>query len=1113
MTSEKDFWCGSYYFKEISVPEGYTLDKNEYDVIVSWNESEKDINTDDPALDEDGFDDSDDIRTVGNHILTTGEKLNPLIKDAKTIEFTWKSVPSGKTATDVSVDQKDNSKPAGDVWLWNEGDTYYISSCQNNAVIIFNAFSSGMFKDCTKLEHIYFDNINTSQVRDMKEMFKGCTSLAELDISSFNFVPVWWTDNMFAGCTQLKSIYSAGIKQGDEENVQLMPVSISAVALNNFCEDKKHSESSKFTVDDFQFTMKYVRTDGAESGGVFEIVTVDKNEIEGFVKDGPWDKGMKEVIIKFKNGEVNGLACGSIKVPITVIAPDDLNGDIKINNHPVNTVNVYEQRQSITINTLKTDVDTNDTLDGAVIGLYALCDIHNAKGEVIVHKGDLIQTQKSNKEFGGVLFTDLPTEVYVAEEDRGKDIYEIREISPPAGYNGTNVSYKFGAACEDQEHVEFRHTYKGDTGLAKDKDGNTVTSDDSSVYHEDCGIFENKESEKLTLEKIWDNDVEQGRPAAVTFRIYKGKAGTGTLLETVTLTAVNNWQAPVTFISKSQAAKMSDTEFKDTYSVIEDVPEGYTHNDKNDLVLDRLNGKPVIRAKNIGQNRTQSYVTKVWKDNNNSAGKRPTSIKAQLYCDGVSMGSEYVVTLPTKDGKWRDGFDNLEKYDMATQKEHDYTWKEVYTGIVTGDKSTGYVDSYTRDEDNLTEWTLTNTLDTGKHVHKEWDDDGNAAGLRPDSVKVQLYRNGVSMGDKYQVTLNDDNKWFATIDHLDFEDKDGNPYEYTWKEMDADWLVDDDTVQYIGYKASYDTVNYNDQEVTEITNTVNTQGSVSVYKELDKDDVYFSHGNPTFTFHLRGTDWQGNEVDLAKTVEYTKEDVKSATGNKIRKEAVFTGVEMGTYTITEEGTEGLYEFNKVSTEGDNVKVAKDGKSVTVTLGKDATTGKFYATGKATYYNTSYKGSIKVVKYEDDAKSKPLEGVTFSITNQDGKEIGTATTDKNGEIHFTNLKRGKYTLKETKTSGGHSLLSEPFTVSIPTTLTKEDVKEQKADVTKGKYNKTNDTYDFYDLTYNVINNPLLELPHTGFIANLKTYLPLIAAMILIVGAEVWFCIGKKPKMKR
>ena len=102
------------------------------------------------------------------------------------------------------------------------------------------------------------------------------------------------------------------------------------------------------------------------------------------------------------------------------------------------------------------------------------------------------------------------------------------------------------------------------------------------------------------------------------------------------------------------------------------------------------------------------------------------------------------------------------------------------------------------------------------------------------------------------------------------------------------------------------------------------------------------------------------------------------------------------------------------------------------------------------------------------------------------------------------------LKETKTVAGHSLLSKPFTVNIPTTLTKKAAQEQKADLTKGKYNKTNDTYDFYDLTYTVVNNPKLNLPPTGAKDELKNYLPILLAMTAIVGVEVRITLGKRRR---
>ena len=59
-------------------------------------------------------------------------------------------------------------------------------------------------------------------------------------------------------------------------------------------------------------------------------------------------------------------------------------------------------------------------------------------------------------------------------------------------------------------------------------------------------------------------------------------------------------------------------------------------------------------------------------------------------------------------------------------------------------------------------------------VGKVWMDSDNADGIRPSSVTVQLYRNGVAYGNP--VTLNEANDWWYRWDHL---------------EKDASWTVDE----------------------------------------------------------------------------------------------------------------------------------------------------------------------------------------------------------------------------------------------------------------------------------------------------------------------------------
>lgn len=1109
MASNRDFWCGEYYFKETTTPYGFTTDDTEHDVLITWDKRMQNSEIKDDTISEDGFEDDNLILTRGvNHILEQGTKLNPLIKNAKTITFTWEKQPAN--AVDVSV-TTDGETKAKDVWMWDDGEgNYFISSGVDDEVINFSADSSHMFENCTQLQEIYFDNVSTAQVRNYQYMFAGDPAIKELDLSSFSFAAAMWVDNMYKGCSDVKTIYSAGVKQAEDGEVTLIPVAISAVPINNFCVTEK-SDDAKFVADDFQFTMKYLRSDGMESGGVFDIVTVTDDDIESFSPSGPWSKDIKEVGITFKNTSQYA-QFGSIKVPIVVEGPEDYDETLEIDEHPVANTNLLETKQNITLTTLKVEDGTNTVLDGAIIGLYADCDIYNVDGAKLYSKGDLINKLETSKEFGGVQFSNLPTDAYVKK--RGENMYCLKEIAPPAGYKKSTAEYHFKGVCEDKTHCIFYHTYADDSSVE-------VANDSSCIYHKDSDVIKNIPDGQLGIMKLWNdgNNAAKKRPKEIIIHIKDNDLGRNDPpIETITLTATDNWTASSKVLSQADIKGMSDSDFKKKYTVTEEYVDGYGIDQSKNACLTKQNGMYVFKFENQGKNLTESTVKKVWEDQNNVKKKRPSEVKVQLYQDGKKYGDS--VTLPQKlaDGtySWEYTQNRLPQYNEETGELYKYTWKEELTDIITDNPNTGYTISYDVDEENnLT--TITNTLRTGVKVVKEWKDSDDAAHLRPAEVKVQLYQNGVSMGEDYLVTLNDANNWSYYIQDVPVNDKDGNAYTYTWKEMDADWLLNETDSWKIGYLPSYESKMIDGVNTTTITNTPQTQGSVSVYKELDPDDVCFDHENPTFTFHLNGTNWKGEKVSLSKTVEYTKEDVEEfkkethADGDKIRKEAVFAGVEMGTYTVTETGAEDLYEFQKLSVSGDNVKVNEDKKSATVVIGKDTASGKIYSTGTASFYNRTYRGSIKVIKYSDD-KKQTLKGVTFVLRDSKGNDVAEKTTDANGEIQFKDLKRGKYTLVETKTVSGHELLKDPVEITLPQTLNKAQVLLYNADTSKGKYWSEKGTYDFYDLTYEIVNNTPVTPPFTGAFENWWMYLPIVLAMTLFIGVGVYRMKRKKKPAK-
>ena len=73
--------------------------------------------------------------------------------------------------------------------------------------------TNGLFNECNSLQSVDLSGFNTINVTDMQQMFYGCTSLTTLDLTSFNTENVTLTPWMFYGCDHLKTVYvSDGFK-------------------------------------------------------------------------------------------------------------------------------------------------------------------------------------------------------------------------------------------------------------------------------------------------------------------------------------------------------------------------------------------------------------------------------------------------------------------------------------------------------------------------------------------------------------------------------------------------------------------------------------------------------------------------------------------------------------------------------------------------------------------------------------------------------------------------------------------------------------------------------------------------------------------------------------
>lgn len=227
---------------------------------------------------------------------------------------------------------------------------------------------------------------------------------------------------------------------------------------------------------------------------------------------------------------------------------------------------------------------------------------------------------------------------------------------------------------------------------------------------------------------------------------------------------------------------------------------------------------------------TSVSVQKVWKIDN--GGEQPESVKVQLEKDGQPYGNP--VTLSDKNG-WK------------------HEWKDLPLGftwtVEEVDAPEGFT-SYTNNYDN--HFVITNDdVDTEQkpetvNVRKVWViDDG---GERPDSVSVQLMRDGEPFGDP--VTLNDANDW-----------------SYAWNDLESghNWTVVELNVP-DGFKAtvsqSGDTFTIINDDTTEETTEIRAN------KEWTIDNGGTRADSVTVQLYCDGQPW-GDPVTLSDSNDWT----------------------------------------------------------------------------------------------------------------------------------------------------------------------------------------------------------------------------------------------------
>ena len=220
----------------------------------------------------------------------------------------------------------------------------------------------------------------------------------------------------------------------------------------------------------------------------------------------------------------------------------------------------------------------------------------------------------------------------------------------------------------------------------------------------------------VSVRKVWNDGNNQDgiRPESVTVRLYQNDIATD---KTLTLSEENGWQGSFVDLFKNENGATVN------YSVKEDnVPEGYECDIKKDD-----NGVFVITNSHIPAVMSIP-VSKVWDDDNNRDGIRSSDIDVALYKNGILYDSKTI----TADSNWNTAFENVPVNEGGQPINWTVDEMDVPSGYEADVKKTG------------NGFVVTNSYEPEKislKVSKEWKDEDDADGIRPESVTIRLMAN------------------------------------------------------------------------------------------------------------------------------------------------------------------------------------------------------------------------------------------------------------------------------------------------------------------------------------------------------------------------------------
>lgn len=1005
---------------------------------------------------------------------------------------------------------------------------------------------NSMFKNCKSLENLDVSKLNTTSAFDMRYMFDGCTRLISLDLSSFNTVNATNMYRMFAGCKSLTSLNLSGLKTGKAVNLsniflnceKLKTLDVSgmdvskAVNLSGMFGGCKSLTSLDLT--NFKTTraneMSYL-FDGCSSLATLKFTTIDTSNASNLSYMFRGCSSLKALdLTHFNTSKANNLS--GMFYGCYGLTSLNLNSFSTVNVTKMETM-FYGCSNLAVLSLVHFNTENVTTMKGMFNGCYGLTslDLTSFSTGNVTTLADMFKNCNSMnrlalaKSFKSINGSSLPTPSPIGSE-RGQYTGKWTK-GTPYNHNDSLTPEQLANNYVGETMADTWYWEKNGSG----SENQTYTSIGDRVYRpEDFTIEDGMSKEQI------DQITKARNELLAQFQVEDkdGNAGYWTHIDDNT--------DVYTFYVQDPNIKwyVWEDEVEDGYETDYDITNpGTIEENATDKTTTITNAIPEENQKSFGSLEITKKVVN-WK------GKE------------VNEEREFVfkITLTDADGKQLEG--STTYGDLAfTDSKATTTLKSGETVVVEGIPSgyhykveeetpNGYTLAMTNQEGEVKEGTKTTVLAVNKKDKSEKKKSvdltlakrvtGNGEG---GEFVFHVSLTGLAKSTQYEVS-NSTESSFTSDDYgnadvevkLKADEKAvikgipvGTKYTVTEEGGDyfASYIVEDSNnlgkvncsngvspEKNNALSTSQETSDDGESVTITFTNRIQDTQNLRLVKRVVRSNGSAINDNEQYEMQLHFENLEPNsKIDSSLGPLQADEDgvIDITTYIKGGDEVSFSQVPVGTrYSFTESANDKTASYtiedsNKLGkinqAKGENTTPQKDLATSSETVNKGEET-------IVTFYNTkATQGSIKLIKKDGSQK---LEGVTFALAQENGTTVATKTTDANGEVLFEDLDEGVYTVKETKTVKGHSLLSEPFKVTIPFTIKKDKATEKKVDVSKATL--VGDTYYFYDLTYTIDNGKNLNLPKTG--QDTQSYLLVTLAMAAIVGTQCWIVTSKNRK---